>query len=213
MERLIADIEQDAINTAYLTGVKKIDQAVLDALSSIDRSKFVRPQDRALAYEDHALSIGFGQTISQPFIVALMIHLIAPRASDKILEIGSGSGYLVAVLSKLCKMVYGVEIIAALAERSKAILAAEHIKNVCIVCGNGRRGLPEYAPFNKIIVSAAANNLPEALLDQLQIGGVMVLPKSLSPYDQVLVRIDKISYSNFKLVDVLPVRFVPLVNS
>lgn len=195
-----------------MTGVKKIDQAVLDAIRSIDRSKFVRPQDRSQAFEDHPLSIGFGQTISQPFIVALMIHLIAPKSTDKILEIGSGSGYLVAVLSKLCNVVYGVELIAALAERSKATLAQENIKNVTIFCRDGQLGLPENAPFNKIIVSAATSHLPEALLDQLQIGGIMVLPKSLSPYDQVLVRIDKISHSGFKLVDVLPVRFVPLRN-
>jgi protein-L-isoaspartate(D-aspartate) O-methyltransferase len=211
MERLIADIEQDAIHTAYMTGIKKIDEKVLDAIRSTDRSKFVLPTDRALAYEDHPLGIGFGQTISQPFIVALMTHLIEPQKTDIVLEVGSGSGYLVAVLAKLCKTVYGLELIAPLAERAKDLLIHEKIRNATIVCGDGNNGLPAFAPFNKIIVSAAAEDFPEALIDQLTVPGIMVLPKAVSAFDQVLVRIDKISPDSFKLVDVLPVRFVPLV--
>ena len=195
-----------------MTGIKKIDAKVLEAIRTTDRSKFVRPVDRPFAYEDHPLAIGYGQTISQPFIVALMAHLIEPKKSDKILEVGSGSGYLVAVLAKLCKSVFGIEIVAPLAEHAKMILAQEKINNVTIVCGNGNLGLPKYAPFNKIIVSAATHHLPEALLDQLEVGGTMVLPKTLSTYDQVLVRVDKKSAAGFKVVDVLPVRFVPLIN-
>lgn len=212
MERLIADIEQDAINTAYVTGIKHIDHAVLEAIRATDRRAFVRPQDQNFAYADRPLSIGCGQTISQPFVVALMIHLIEPKKSDKVLEVGSGSGYLVAVLAKLCHTVFGIEVIEKLAIQSRKTLAHEGITNASILCKDGNLGIPEHEPFDKIIVSAAAQALPHALLDQLAVNGLMVVPKCITPEDQVLVRIHKISSSDFKIVDVLPVRFVPLVN-
>lgn len=213
MEKLIADIKQDTLNTAFMTGVKQINQKVLDAIKSIDRGKFVRPQDQVLAYQDHPLDIGYGQTISQPFIVALMIHLIEPQKTDKVLEIGSGSGYLVAVLAKLCQEVYGVEVIEELAKRSTITLQQQGINNAIIVCSDGSLGLPEHAPYDKIIISAATDKLPHILLDELRIGGILVLPKSTSPYEQMLVRISKTSASEFKMMDILPVRFVPLVNA
>lgn len=213
MENLIADIEQDTINTAFMTGVKHIDPKVLKAFRDVDRSLFVRPQDLTHAYEDHPLDIGYGQTISQPFIVALMTHLIEPKSSDKVLEIGSGCGYQVAILSQLCKVVFGIEFISELAERSRQTLARANINNVTIVCGDGNLGLPEHAPFDKVIVSAAANKLPQLLLDQLAVNGILVTPKSVSPYDQMLMRIKKLSPTEFKMSDVIPVRFVPLINS
>jgi protein-L-isoaspartate(D-aspartate) O-methyltransferase len=213
MEKLIADVEQDALNTAFMTGVKHIDKRVLDAMRSIDRKAFVRPQDQSLAYIDVPLEIGHGQTISQPFIVALMLHLIEPKMTDKVLEIGAGSGYVVAVLAKLCELVFGVEVIPELAQKAKETLVKEHVTNATIVCGDGNLGLLERAPFDKIIVSAAAHKLPPMLLDQLRIGGIMVLPRSTSLYDQMLIRLHKTSPTEFKMMDILPVRFVPLVNS
>jgi protein-L-isoaspartate(D-aspartate) O-methyltransferase len=213
MENLIADIEQDTLNTAFLTGVKHIDPRVLEAMKQVDRRKFVRPEDMAQAFADHPLDIGHGQTISQPFIVALITHLIEPKSTDKVLEIGSGSGYQVAVLAKLCREVFGIEFIKELALQSKQVLAKENIRNATIVCGDGNLGLPEEALFDKIIVSAAANKLPMRLLDQLAQDGIMVLPKNVTAYEQMLVKINKISPSEFKMTDILPVRFVPLVNS
>lgn len=196
-----------------MTGVKQIDKRVLHAVRAVDRSAFVRAEDRGRAFIDHPLEIGFGQTISQPFIVALITHLIEPKAQDRVLEVGSGSGYQAAILSKLCHEVFGIEVIKELAERSRENLAHEHITNVSIVCGDGNIGLFEHAPFHKIIVSAAASKLPAHLLDQLVVGGLMVLPKTISHYDQILIRVKKISQSEFTMTDILPVRFVPLVNS
>lgn len=213
MENLIADIEQDTANTTFLTGVKEIDKRVIDAFRALDRRQFVRPEDASQAYEDRPIDIGFGQTISQPFIVALITHLVEPKDTDVILEVGSGSGFQVALLAKLCRHVFGLEIIPELAKRSVHALQAAGILNATILSTDGTVGLAEHAPFNKIIVSAAANRLPYTLLDQLVVGGIMVLPKTMSSYDQMLIRVDKISDTEFKMSDILPVRFVPLVNS
>lgn len=213
MEKLLAEIEQDAAHSAFITHIKHIDARVLSAIKNTDRKAFVRPIDQKNAYLDQALDIGFSQTISQPFIVALVTHLIEPKPSDKVLEVGSGSGWQAAVLSKLVKQVYGIEVIHDLAERSRQVLADLHINNVTIVCANGNLGLGAQAPFDKIIISAAANKLPDGLLDQLAVGGIMVLPKSVNPFEQMLTKIKKISSCEYAMHDILPVRFVPLVNS
>lgn len=213
MEKLLTDIERDTLQTAPITGIKHIDKRVLNAIKNTDRKAFVRPQDSNLAYQDIPLEIGFSQTISQPFIVALMINLIEPQQQDKVLEVGSGSGYVTAVLSKLCREVFGIEVIAKLAERSQQTIKELNITNVHIVSADGRVGLPSHAPFDKIIISAATHKLPDILLDQLAIGGILVFPKNLSPFEQMLVRIKKMSSCEFTLHDILPVRFVPLVNT
>lgn len=212
MENLIADIEQDTINTSSTTGVKKIDSSIITAIKNTDRRHFVLEHDQQLAYADFPLNIGCGQTISQPFIVALMVHLIRPKANDVVLEIGSGSGYTVAVLSKLCRRVIGIEIIEELANRSRSILQKQAISNATILCQNGIFVTKEYAPFDKIIVSAATKTIPEVWLEHLAIGGFMVLPKSLNDYDQMLIRIQKISAHECYIENILPVRFVPLVS-
>jgi protein-L-isoaspartate(D-aspartate) O-methyltransferase len=213
MEKLIADIEQATAHSAFMTGIKHIDNKVLSAIRHIDRKHFVRSQDQDFAYLDSPLDIGCGQTISQPFIVALMVHLIEPKAHDKILEVGSGSGYVVAILSKLCKEVIGLEIVPELAERSRQALQSLHITNATIVYGDGNLGLPEYAPFDKIIISAAVNKLPDMLLDELSVGGVLIFPKNISPFEQMLTLMKKTSSHEYKIRDILPVRFVPMVNS
>jgi len=212
MEHLIHEIEQDALHTAFMTGVKRIDSRVLDAMRAIDRRHFVRPRDVNLAYGDYPLDIGYGQTISQPFIVALVTHLIEPKPTDKVLEVGSGSGYQAAILSKLCQKVFGIEVIEALCEQARKNLAAANIENVTIVFGDGSLGLKEEAPFDKIIVSAASSKLPSPLLDQLVVGGMLVMPKQSSPADQMLIMIKKTSKTESTIKDILPVRFVPLIN-
>ncbi|HXW53139.1 MAG TPA: protein-L-isoaspartate(D-aspartate) O-methyltransferase, partial [Myxococcota bacterium] len=193
-------------------GVKRIDSRVLDAMRAIDRRHFVRPRDVNLAYGDYPLDIGYGQTISQPFIVALVTHLIEPKPTDKVLEVGSGSGYQAAILSKLCQKVFGIEVIEALCEQARKNLAAANIENVTIVFGDGSLGLKEEAPFDKIIVSAASSKLPSPLLDQLVVGGMLVMPKQSSPADQMLIMIKKTSKTESTIKDILPVRFVPLIN-
>lgn len=142
-----------------------------------------------------------------------MIHLIEPKENDKVLEVGAGSGYLVAVLSKLCKQIFGIEVIEELKKRAEENLRNHKIHNVEIIFSDGTAGLKSHAPFDKIIVSAAATRLPEPLLEQLVLGGIMVIPKNISPFQQMLIRINKISKTEFKMTDILPVRFVPLVNS
>lgn len=196
-----------------MTGINKIDDKVLRAIEAIDRKHFVRAKDQGMAYEDHPLDIGHGQTISQPFIVALMTHALDIKSSDTILEVGSGSGYQAAILSKLARKVYGVEIVPELAERARENLAKVGIDNVRIEVGDGNLGLREHAPYDKIMVTAAAQKLPAHLLEQLKILGIMVIPKSVGAYEQMLLRIEKISEAEYRVKDLLPVRFVPLIYS
>lgn len=213
MEKLIDEIKQDTLQTAFITGIKHIDERVLTAIRDTDRHLYVRPQDYDQALLDRPIDIGFGQTISQPFIVALITHLIEPKATDKVLEIGSGSGYQAAILSRLCAEVIGIEVVHDLVDMARNNLAKDGVKNVKIVKGDGNLGCDEEAPFDKIVVSAAANKLPHRLLNQLKIDGIMVLPKNNFPYEQMLVQIKKLSNEEFKMIEILPVRFVPFVNS
>jgi protein-L-isoaspartate(D-aspartate) O-methyltransferase len=152
------------------------DPRVLAAMSTVPRHAFVPGSERSAAYGDHALPIGRGQTISQPYIVALMTQLLALRGGERVLEVGTGSGYQAAVLAQLAGEVYSVEIDAVLAERARAALAALGADNVHVRAGDGFFGWPEAAPFDAIIVTAATPRLPDALRDQLREGGRVVAP-------------------------------------
>lgn len=213
MKKLIKDIEEETSKTSFFTGVHKLDRSVIDAIKSVDRAQFVPSALCDQAYEDYPLSIGFGQTISQPFIVALMTHLLEVKPEHKILEIGSGSGYQLAILAKLAREVYGIEFVPELAKLAQSNLQSAHITNAHVLTGDGNEGLSEKAPFDRIIVSAAAQKVPPKLLEQLAIGGIMVIPKNISGSDQMLIRITKSSADDLLCEDILPVRFVPLVNS
>jgi protein-L-isoaspartate(D-aspartate) O-methyltransferase len=180
---------------------------VLEAMRTVPRHLFVPASVRAMAYADHPLPIGEGQTISQPYIVAFMTELLDPQPEDKVLEIGTGSGYQAAVLSELVRHVYTIEILPSLAQRAAETLRVNAYQNVTVITGDGYLGLPDVAPFDGIIVTAAPEEVPGPLLEQLAIGGRMVIPVGEVYQElQVIVRTEK----GFETKSVLPVRFVPM---
>jgi len=185
------------------------DERVLGAMARVPRHEFVRPEERDEAYEDHPLPIGEGQTISQPFVVAAMLEALALRPEDVVLEVGTGSGYETAVLAELARSVYSIERIAVLAEHARAVLERLGYGNVTVVHGDGSQGLPEAAPFDAIVVAAAAPRLPQPLMDQLRDGGRLVIPVG-SGFAQELQLVRKIGDSSTVLY-LDGVRFVPLI--
>jgi len=187
------------------------DAAVLRAMDEVPRERFVDADMREDAYADQALPIACGQTISQPYVVAYMTEQLGLRPQDRVLEIGTGSGYQAAVLSRLAREVVTVERYRTLAEKATERLAALGYDNVEVVVGDGLEGAPDRAPFDRIIVTAAGSAVPEALVDQLAEGGVMVLP--LGPHNgpQHIVRLAKGEGGTLTREDLIAVRFVPLL--
>jgi protein-L-isoaspartate(D-aspartate) O-methyltransferase len=187
-------------------GLKK--KTVLDALLKVPRHKFVPASHRNLAYEDRALPIAHEQTISQPYIVGYMTEAADIASGDRILEIGTGSGYQAAVLAELAKEVYSIEIVPSLADSSRNLLRELGYKNVQVKTGNGYLGWPEHAPFDAIIVTAAPDEVPQALVDQLAVGGTMVVPVG-SQFQEMVI----ITRSASGVVErrTIPVAFVPMV--
>ncbi|QSX74052.1 protein-L-isoaspartate(D-aspartate) O-methyltransferase [Lysobacter arenosi] len=203
---LIAELQAEARADAGTTA--RIDRDVLDVLARVPRHEYVPANERENAYENRPLAIGHGQTISQPYIVALMTTLVRPRTGQKILEIGTGSGYQAAVLAEFDVQVCSIEIIAPLADQ-----AAKRLKryaNVSTRKGDGYYGWKEQAPFDSIIVTAAASSIPPPLLAQLKPGGRMVIPVGSSFFTQTLMLVEKDAQGRARTRQVLPVRFVPL---
>jgi protein-L-isoaspartate(D-aspartate) O-methyltransferase len=185
------------------------DPRILDVMLRVPRHEFVSETYRAQAYEDHPLPIGDGQTISQPYVVALMLESLHLTPNDAVLEVGTGSGYVTALLAELAAQVFSIERHAALADRARNLLSALGYTNVRVFTGDGTLGLPACAPFDAIIVSAAALHVPQSLLSQLRDGGRMILPVG-SPDSQQLQFIRMQSGEPIiSLGD--PVRFVPLI--
>lgn len=207
---MIRSIELAAEESASLTGRSQIKQRVLDAIRLVRRDAFVPASEQARAWTDRAMPIGHGQTISQPFIVALMTDVIEVEPHHRVLEIGTGSGYQAAVLAALVQQVYSVEVIPALAERAKATLAAEGWTNVQARVGDGRLGWPEEAPFDAVLVTAASRDIPPALPEQLRPGGRMVIPVGQPGDTQFLTLIEKYNDGAITTRELLPVAFVPL---
>ncbi len=184
------------------------DARVLEAMKAVPRHEFVPAELRGRAYEDRPLPIGYSQTISQPYIVAFMTEQLAPKPTDRVLEVGTGSGYQAAVLARLVAEVFTIEIVEPLAARAKADLARLGFKNVQVRAGDGYRGWPEAAPFDAIIVTCAPDRVPEPLVQQLKDGGRMVIP--VGDYgDQQLYVLEKRG-GKVERRAVLPVRFVPM---
>ncbi len=183
------------------------DAAVLAALREVPRHLFVPESYRRRAYRDGPLPLGYDQTISQPYIVAFMTEALQFKGDEKVLEIGTGSGYQAAVLAEVCDEVFTIEIVESLALRSRALLADLGYDNVHVRAGDGYRGWPEEAPFDAIIVTAAPDHVPKPLVDQLKVGGRMILP--VGDQVQELVVLDKTAQGPI-LRSVLPVRFVPM---
>lgn len=185
------------------------DERLLAAMERVPRHEFAAEQYREQAYEDHPLPIGEGQTISQPYIVALMLEALKISATDKVFEIGTGSGYVTALLGELAGMVVSIERHASLANSSRELLATMGYQNVSVVIGDGTQGFPQYAPYDAIIVSAAAPEVPQALLDQLAEGGRMVIPVGRDDSQQLrLIRMESGQlHTDFREL----CRFVPLI--
>ena len=183
------------------------DPRVLAALARVPRHELVPEAQREYAYEDQPLPIGYEQTISQPFVVAYMTEQLQLRGDERVLEIGTGSGYQAAVLSLLAREVYSIEIVKELGERARADLARLGYANVHVRVGDGYRGWPEQAPFDAIIVTAAPGHVPQPLIDQLAVGGRLVLP--VGGFDQELLRIER-DATGLRREHLIGVRFVPM---
>jgi len=211
-QAMLDAIAADAAATAEYTGIPTLDPRVIAAMAKVPRHEFVPELESDYAYANEALPIGYGQTISQPFIVALMTDLISVRPDHKILEIGTGSGYQAAVLANLATEVYSVEVVPELAEEAARRLARLGYGSVSVRSGDGNLGWPERAPFDGIIVTACASRIPSALLRQLRVGGRLVMPVGVA-HRQDLTLVEKSADGEITQRVVLPVAFVPLVSA
>ena len=210
MNRMLAAIETSTRMTTAYTGVKAISQEVMTAMAKVDRAQFVPKHSVHDAFENQPLRIGYGQTISQPFIVALMLHLLQLQPDDRVLEVGTGSGYQAAVTAELAAHVHTIEIIPELARSADRRLKSLGYTNISVRTGDGWYGWPEEAPFDGILVTAVAQEVPPWLLAQLAVGGRLVMPVGEVWGDQELVLLTRDTTGVINTREVLPVRFVPM---
>ena len=209
MDMLDAIRESTADTIAY-TGRGVLSDRVLEQMAAVPRHEFVRPDMESRAYLNTALPITHGQTISQPFIVALMTDFLETEPDHVVLEVGTGSGYQAAVLSGLVEHIYSIEIIAGLTESAGRILDSLDYDNITLKTGDGYLGWPEHAPFDGIIVTAAADDIPPPLVEQLKPGGRLIIPVESGGGSQELILVSKNEAGEVSRRSVLPVRFVPL---
>jgi protein-L-isoaspartate(D-aspartate) O-methyltransferase len=210
-QRLLDEIVNEAAETASLTGRAAFSDRVMQAIARVPRHEFVPLSERPFAYDNRPLAIGHGQTISQPYIVAVMTDLLDLEPSDKILEIGTGCGYQAAVLAELAARVVSLEVVPELAAQARSRLSRLGYENVEVRVGDGFRGCPDQAPFDGIIVTAAPNDLPPALPDQLTVGGRLVIPIGPRGDTQMLYRCFKEADGSLSKERKLPVAFVPML--
>jgi protein-L-isoaspartate(D-aspartate) O-methyltransferase len=189
------------------------DERVLDAMREVPRERFVPDAMAKLAYDDSALPIEASQTISQPYIVALMAEALSLNANDRVLEVGAGSGYAAAVLSRIAREVYAVERLPLLAELAQQRADELGYRNVHVVCADGSLGWPDQAPFDAIVVAAGGPEVPESLRKQLKIGGRLVIPVGDEPRFQELLKIERTGENDYNRQSLCRVRFVPLIGS
>ncbi|MEE8525011.1 MAG: protein-L-isoaspartate(D-aspartate) O-methyltransferase [Thermoanaerobaculia bacterium] len=209
-QKMIREIEADVRATGSYIGKDRLDARVMDAMERVPRHEFVPPEARDHAYDNRPLAIGKGQTISQPYIVALMTDLLVLEADDTVLEVGTGSGYQAAVLAELAGEVYSIEIIEDLGRAAAKTLARLGYTNVVTKIGDGYAGWPEHAPFDAVIVTAAAGEIPPPLIEQLKPGGRMVIPIASGAWGEQLTLLEKAADGSVRRREILPVRFVPL---
>lgn len=210
-QRLLAEIDADVRDTARWLGASRLDRAVREAMEHVPRHEFVPRWEQPYSYENRPLSIGQGQTISQPYIVAAMTQMLRPQPDMRVLEVGTGCGYQAAVLAECVAEVWSVERIAELAEAATARLRRLGYANVHVKTGDGSLGWPEHAPYDGILVTAAATDIPGALIDQLAPGGRMAIPVGLARFEQALTLVSKDEEGNVSERRGLPVAFVPLI--
>ncbi len=209
--RMVAEVHAMYAETRSETGVAAMSPAVREALGTVQRHRLVPPGEASRAYRNHPLPIGNGQTISQPYIVALSADLLNPKPGDTVLEVGTGSGYQAALLAHIVSRVYSIELIPSLGNEARKRLEELGYANVEVRIGDGYAGWPEKAPFDGIVVTAAAPNVPQALVAQLKPGGRMVIPVGGEGEMQFLKVLTKRADGGVDEKRVLPVRFVPLV--
>jgi protein-L-isoaspartate(D-aspartate) O-methyltransferase len=209
--RLVSEVDAMYAETRSETGLPAMSPAVRGAMGKVERHRLVPPGETSRAYRNHPLPIGGGQTISQPYIVALSADLLQPKPQDVILEVGTGSGYQAAVLAEIVSKVYSIELIASLGDTARKRLEELGYGNIEVRIGDGYQGWPEKAPFDAIVVTAAAPQVPQALVEQLKPGGRMVIPVGGSGDVQYLKLIIRRADGGYDEKRVLPVRFVPLV--
>lgn len=210
IEHMLAEIESEVEYTHTLTGRKRLASRVMEAMQKVLREEFVPPDLEPYAYDNGPLPIGYGQTISQPYIVALMTDLLEPGQGHAVLEIGTGSGYQTAILSLLADKVFTIEYVKELGEVSAKRLKRLGYTNVEYRTGNGYNGWPEHAPYDAIIVTAAASHIPRALVEQLKPGGRLVIPVGLPYSPQELKLVIKDEQGKVLTRDIIGVSFVPL---
>ncbi len=212
-QHMLDVIAATVVRTQGYIGRQRLSVRVMQAMAAVPRHEFVPMEVRHLAYADRPLPIGHGQTISQPYIVALMTELAEVQPDDVVLEVGTGSGYQAAVLATLARQVYSIEIIPELGQRAETDLRRLGYANVQVRIGDGYHGWPEHAPFAAILVTAAPEQVPQPLLDQLRPGGRLVIPVGVSGQTQSLKLLRKDEQGNLIEEDVLPVGFVPLTGT
>lgn len=210
---MVDTIQQHARSAPGALEEGGIDPEVLQAMRQVPRHEFVPEEQRPYAYQDRPLPIGYGQTISQPFIVAMMTDLLDLEPGDKVLEIGTGSGYQAAVLSPLADRVYSIEIVPELGRRAGEVLKELDFANVETKAADGYYGWPEAAPFDAIVVTAAANHIPPPLVNQLEAGGRMVIPIGGPFSAQQLMLVRKLPDGGITARQLMPVRFVPFIRA
>lgn len=208
---MIEDVRELYRSIGSVRSKTELDPRVLEAMARVPRHEFVPASERASAYRNRPLPIGQRQTISQPFIVALMTDLLEAKPEDRVLEVGTGSGYQAAVLSHLVREVYSIEIVPPLAKEAAETMQRLGYTNVTTRIGDGYLGWPEHAPYDGIIVTAAPDHVPPALVEQLKPGGRLVIP--VGGIDQDLMVIEKNAYGTTTSTEVVPVRFVPLTRT
>ena len=208
---MVAEVEEMYRETRGETGLAAMSPAVREALSKVQRHRLVPPSEAPRAYRNHPLPIGSGQTISQPYIVALPTDLLQIDSGSTVLDVGTGSGYQAAVLAEIARQVYSIEVIEPLGREAAGRLAEIGYRNIEVRIGDGYQGWPEQAPFDAIVVAAAAPEVPAALVEQLKPGGRLVIPVGADGHAQYLTVVTKRADGSVAERRVLPVRFVPLV--
>ncbi len=212
-ENMIRAIEADVRATKIYLNKDVLDPRIMEAMNTVPRHVLVPSNQRPRAYRNRPLPIGYGQTISQPYIVAIMTDLLNPQPEHSVLEIGTGSGYQAAILSRLVRKVYTIEIIEALGKRAQRDLAELRYDNIQVRIGDGYYGWKQHAPFDGIVVTAAASHVPPPLIQQLKPGGRMIIPVGSRFLTQQLLMVVKDEEGSITTRQILPVRFVPLTGS